>query len=417
MEIAARNLVIEPMDLLAFEIEPGISFWDLIVASRVFQLIRAITSSKLVPCIQNEPKVVFQSLVPVLRRDLLERLIGEVVGAAKAKPLIEIMTTDLQGSNVDIQYRPLVPVGDEELWAPPNVFSNSNVLRNPFINSNKRIYNDGKKEPDVEMLRERFKNAGFSVAPTIKYEFAGDEGELDVVAYSKDYIFVLECKNPLLPTSSHELIQSFDHIQKASSQLERFSKHFASDAFRKQIESKAGFRIEGIPKVVTGIVLSNRMFQGYRHDGPPVRGLYEFLHYLEAGDARIGDERRSYWIGDSLTEEDVRIYLEEDNTYVDQWASLSSFYEKYILDEGVEVRVERLALDNRTIAEKHGFEDVPERINEQQKAFEDAFSEFSIVDDHKQRYDKAKKNFRRKRNKDRNKKLKQHIASKRGKKK
>lgn len=401
----ARDLVASPQVLLEFEVAGGISFWDLLVTSRIFQVMRSITSAKLIPCLEDEPKVVFQSLIPVMHRDLLEKLFGETVGEDKAKPLIDLMATDIQASNIDIQYRPILPVGDDEFWIPANVFANSNVYRNPFMNSNKRIYSDGTEEPDVEMLRSTFRDQGFEVAPTVKYQFAGDEGELDVIAYSEDMLFVLECKNSLLPTSSHELIQSFDHVQKAVHQLNRFVGHFADPAFQRLIEKKAGFRFVNHPRIVTGIVLSNRMFQGYKPEGHPVRGLYEFVHFLELGESRIGDESLSFWSGDKLVAEDVRKYLEDDITYTGQWGSLEGFFEEYEFADDFTVRSERLLLNNKLMAEQHGFANASDRIDVEQEKFERVFDQHSMIDEFKFRFDNEKKKLRRKKRRGRRNKL------------
>jgi hypothetical protein len=373
---ACRDLLTRVDQLLDFDLNNGVTLRDLFQVSRLMQFIRSITAAKLVPELGTHPNHVLQSLIPVFPKPALISLVGTVIGEGKAERAIDMMCLDIKG-HVDLQYQPLVPVG-EQIMLPANIFANSHVFRNSLLVIGKRLYEDGKVDPLVDLIADVFKEQGLSPQTRVNYAWGGETGEGDVLILIDNMLFVLECKNSLVPTGPHELRTSLDYIEEAAIQLSRWQKHFQDTKFREWLASKTGLAIDHKTRLVTSVIMSNRMFMGYRIDGHPIRGAYELEHFIREGNITMGDEVYSYWEGNALSSEDLRRYFEQDLTYVAQWKAMKPFVETYQFD-GCTVCVRRLYKDLLQLADEYGFANAREGILEQQAKYEKAVTEFSML--------------------------------------
>jgi len=373
---ACRDLLTPVDQLLEFDLNNGVTLWDLFQVSRLMQFIRSITAAKLVPVLETNPNQVLQSLIPVFQKPVMISLVGTVIGADKAERAIDMLCLDITG-HVDVQYQPLVPAG-EQIMLPANIFANSHVFRNSLVVIGKRLYEDGKIDPLVDLIADVFKEQGLSPQTRVNYAWGGEKGEADVLILIDNILFVLECKNSLVPTGPHELRTSLDYIEEAAIQLSRWQKHFHDPKFREWLAKKTGLAIDHKTWLVTGVIMSNRMFMGYRIDGHPVRGAYELEHFIREGNISMGDEVFSYWEGNVLSAEDLRRYFEQDLTYVAQWKAMKPFVETYQFD-GCTVCVRRLYKDLLQLADEYGFAKAREGILEQQAKYEKAVTEFSML--------------------------------------
>lgn len=366
---ACRDLLTPVDELLAFELGNGLTLRDLFYASRLMHVIRSISAAKLLPEVANRPGVVFQSLVPAFERDTLLRLVGTVIGTEKAEAAVAMMTVDIT-KHVDVQYQPLIPFG-KAILLPANIFANSNIYRNPLVVTRIRLYEDGRVDPLGDSLTKAFVATGAVTTPRLDYSWKGERGEIDVLVAVGGFLFAFECKNSLLPCGVHELMTSLDYIRTAVDQLDRFKKHFEDPAFRRWLVKETGCPIDAGTRLVTGIVMSNRMFMGLRLNGHPVRGNYELEHFLADGTVSMADETRSFWLGKTFTGEDLRRFLEEDVTYQPQWNAITRFTARYVWDDCT-VEVERVSKSMLALAEQLGFERAKAAILEQQAAYERA---------------------------------------------
>jgi len=373
---ACRDLLTPVDQLLDFDLNNGVTLRDLFRVSRLMQFIRSITAAKLVPELEAHPNHVLQSLIPVFQKPFLISLVGTVIGEDKAERAIDMMCMDNKG-HVDLQYQPLVPVG-EQIMLPANIFANSNVFRNSLLVIGKRLYEDGKVDPLVDLIADAFEKQGLSPQTRVNYAWGDERGEADVLILIDHILFVLECKNSLVPTGPHEIRTSLDYVEEAATQLSRWRKNFNDLNFREWLAKKTGLAIDDKTCLVTGIIMSNRMFMGYRIDGHPVRGAYELEHFIREGNISMGDEVFSYWEGNVLSAKDLRRYFEQDLTYIAQWKAMKLFVETYQFD-GFTVCVRRLYQDLLQLAEEYGFAKARERILEQQAKYEKAVTEFSML--------------------------------------
>ncbi len=360
--------LLTPLDqLLPFALGNGLTLQDLFYASRLMHVIRSINAAKLLPEAATRPGVVFQSLVPAFDRDRLIGLVGTVIGRDKAEAAIAMMTVDIT-KHVDVQYQPLIPFG-KAILLPANVFANSNIYRNPLVVTRVRLYEDGRIDPLGDSLTSAFKAAGAVTKSRLVYSWKGERGEIDVLVMIGSFLFAFECKNSLLPCGMHELMTSLDYVRTAADQLDRFKKHFEDPAFRSWLVKETACPIDANTRLVTGIVMSNRMFMGLRVNGHPVRGNYELEHFVADGTVSMADESRSFWLGTTFTGEDLRRFLEEDVTYRPQWNAMTRFTARYVWDDCT-VEVERVSQSMLALAEELGFERAKATILEQQAAFE-----------------------------------------------
>jgi hypothetical protein len=379
---ACRDLLTPVDQLLDFDLNNGLTLRDLFQVSRLMQFIRSITAAKLVPELEAHPNHVLQSLIPVFQKPILIGLVGTVIGEDKAERAIDMMCLDIKG-HVDLQYQPLVPVG-EQIMLPANIFASSHVFRNSLLVIGKRLYEDGKVDPLVDLIADVFQEQGLSPQTRVNYAWGGEKGEADVLILIDNILFVLECKNSLVPTGPHELRTSLDYIEEAAIQLSRWQKHFQDPKFRQSLVKKTGLAIDHKTRLVTGVIMSNRMFMGYRIDGHPVRGAYELEHFIREGNISMGDEVFSYWEGNALSADDLRRYFEQDLTYVAQWKAMTPFVETYQFD-GCTVCVQRLYKDLLQLTDEYGFAKGREAILEQQAKYEKAVKEFSMLKFYKER--------------------------------
>jgi hypothetical protein len=376
---ASRDLLTSPQEILDFKIQEGLTFRDLFQVARLIQFIRSIAAAKLIPEMEARPGLVFQSIVPAFERDTLVELLSRCVPRPTAEMAITMWTTDVKG-HVDIQYQPFVPAGSAVIL-PANVFSHGNVYRNPLQVMRRRLYEDGQNDPLGPLLEKKFREKGHQARTGFNY----DQGEIDLLVLIDGILFALECKNSLVPTGPHELMTSLDYVHTAVGQLNRFNKRLADDQFRTWLAKQTGWNIEKNTRLVTGIVLSNRMFMGLRVQGHPVRGAYELEHFIDEGTISMGEESHRFWLGNSFTGDDLRRFLEDDITYQPQWSCLRNFEERYQFD-GCTVLVERLYLDMLALADHFGFAKARVGLNEQQASFEKAVKEFSLIKLYQERF-------------------------------
>jgi len=360
--------LLTPFDkLVDLKIGKDLTFRDIFLVSRLMQIMRSVIAAKLFPVIKENRGVVFESLIPAFERDKLTELIGLVIGKHKAKTAIDMLTTDMSGY-IDIQYQPLLPAG-KAILLPTNIFSNSNIYRNPMMVLGTRLYEDGSIDPLGDKVQGAFHDIGASSKPSVHYSWNSTQGEVDVLVSLGNFLFAFECKNSLLPTGFHELMTSLDYIYTAAKQLDRFKQAFEDTEFRDRLALDTGLSIGSRTHLVTGIIMSNRMFIGLRINGHPVRGNFELENFIKEGTVTMGDESRCFWIDETFSGEDLRRFLEEDITYQLTWAAMKNYVMEYILDGGT-LKEERMKLDMIDLADKFGFKKASLSLRKEKVAYD-----------------------------------------------
>jgi hypothetical protein len=253
---------------------------------------------------------------------------------------------------VDVQYRPLITVR-EYCLVPLNIAGRSNLVRNALYLSRTRLYSQDKQDPVERVVELIFQGIGASTASRVTYNFQGQRGEIDVVAYLDSVLFVLECKNSLLPASSFEFRTTLDHVQKGAVQLTRFRELSKEPEFLAHLARQSALPITKVDQIVTCIVTGNRMMSGAIIDGHPVRGLFELGGFLSDGSIGIGGKDVRIIEGNEVTAVDVVNYLLADTVHKRLFDSMVPFDRVFKLGSN-QVTVESFALSGEKLAERFG---------------------------------------------------------------
>ncbi len=354
-----REMSVNADELFAFDFGNGITMHDLFLISRAVNLMQGIGAATFLRESVDRPIVLYNSLVPAVPRPTLIRLFGHVVGEQKAEAIIELLSVN-PAEHVDIFYAPLIPAGDM-IFLPVNTFAQANIFRNALVTTRRRLYEDGRVDPLSQTIAAQFEAVGASTRTHVTYSVKGGGGEIDVLAHFADTLFVLECKNSLLPTDVHEIRTSMDYIETAAKQLRRFIDCAGNADFLHHFSEQVAVPINRATKIVAGIVVSNRMFAGLRVGGFPVRGHQELDNFLSSGTIRFGEHQTSLWNGDELAVEDVRRFFEDDISYVPVWNAMEAVSSVFEFT-GCTVVTERWRLDGIALAEEFGLSELRDEL-------------------------------------------------------
>ncbi len=163
----------------------------------------------------------------------------------------------------------------------PNTIVHSRHLGEQLTNSN------GVDNPLENYTNNLFKNASykFNCRKGTKFKYAEKEGEIDNIIWTDSYIYLIECKNNMNPTSVYELRTTLDYIDKACSQLELSEEAFNDPEFRKKYFK--GWGIKDLNQtIVPFILLGNRVFCSHNIFKYPVRHVHELEQVLYTGIVR-----------------------------------------------------------------------------------------------------------------------------------
>lgn len=156
--------------------------------------------------------------------------------ADEIKAIIDFLTTDLSTNRkfeIDISRRPIIKIGEQYIWL-------SSFLRDTRweILLHRRIasYNLGNSEKQSaeaeKFISELFREAGFGAVASHCYQYDNQKGEIDVLAFKDNTLFVLELKSTyveedIMKTYKYETLK---FNSKASEQLLK-AKNYISNVF------------------------------------------------------------------------------------------------------------------------------------------------------------------------------------------
>ncbi len=298
--------------ILDFRVFKDLTLHDLVKIQRIICFLRAYVSSHLSEYVDSHIEIVLQSLIPRFGLSDLQKLLSVAVPEDKISLAIELLAWRPESERVfDIQYQPLLCFNDV-LTVPMNVFSSSNIIRNSLQLRQRRVTETPDEDPVSSILAEALKENGWPVRAKKKYKFRDVAGEIDVIAIRGTKLFVFECKKSLHPCNIHEIRTSFDHIRKASQQLDAFLKLWAVPGFREYLGELLDWSIPSDSLIVTCIVTGNRMFTGYKTNSHAIRSIYELTTFMNSGEISLGSQTRRLWRGQTLTEDDLYDYIVND---------------------------------------------------------------------------------------------------------
>jgi hypothetical protein len=351
-------------EFLEQKITGSATVWDLLKVWRLFNLLRLTFHQELNRWASEEPELVVRSQLPVFRIADLKSMI-EIVGTPQAcADIFQLLSwTPTEGKQVvDLQYRPFITAG-EYCLVPINVVGESDLVRNALYLSRTRLHNRDTQDPVEPAVARIFQRIGASTASGITYDFQGERGEIDVLAYLDGILFVIECKNSLRPASPFEFRTTLDHVQKGAAQLTRFCELLKTPEFLAYFANRSAFSITNGTQIVTCIVTGNRMMSGAIIDGHPVRRLYELDGFLSNGGIWILGEYVPIIEGNQVKAADVVNYLLVDTVHKQLFDSMNPHSRVFRLGN-IQVTVESFALSGEKLAEAFGIaSDIEESVD------------------------------------------------------
>ena len=264
-----------------------------------------------------------RSRIIVFREEDLLAKLASVTGHETAKGLLATFSCNLEGSgHIDVQYQPLLKAQGYYML-PAGVLVMSDLIRSALFASDKKLIPADGHEPMLRQLRDAFLQKGFLAAEEVKGKFEGRAIELDLVVFKNGHLFIFEGKNGFHPCSPQEMRTTYDHIQKATMQLQRAQEWLATEGVVAEVFKKLRWPAQTVTAVQTCTVTANRLFNGYELSGHPVRQAHELLNLVLTGEAHLSTgENFSLWSSIDFEVQDLCNHLSGSTFFRDMFQSM-----------------------------------------------------------------------------------------------
>ena len=302
-------------ELLKFRVSKSLTLWDTIIIKRVLIFYMGLLHKKCKEIEVTNPEVALRSWLPVFEKDNLLKLLSYYISTEKAEEFIDLYTWDRNGL-LDLQYTPIVKIKDC-YYLCSNLLINSSTLRNTVIKERKvRPIEAGGSDVSSSIIYESLSKKFEHVGLEVQFDFLSFHGDFDVLMYCDGIVYAFECKNIIKPASIYELRSSQDNLKKGLSQLDKARSAFSDKSFVEYINNKLNWNIEfDNLKIVTCLVLSNRMFSGYNSKNNHVRSVYELSNFIDTGRVELESGSISLWSSENIENNDLYLYLEKDKLH------------------------------------------------------------------------------------------------------
>lgn len=325
----ASNMISPYQDLLDKQVTNHCRLKDVVLFKRAFVILDLLLGTVLYK--QKDQERIASSLVPVISEEQIIKFADRFLeNRIKTKELLDLFTYN-PDYKLDLQYTPFLKIGHNYL-IPFSLVGKSFLIRNcieySYLIKNQIVNQDDKEFLVLECKKvfEKRKEL-YTVFTNRKFKYDGRNGEIDVIVVSDKDVFIIECKCPLYPTSNFELRGTFDHIKKASSQLDLASRAFNDHNFAKQY-----FKNLNVPykerNIRTCVIMGNRLFNGWNIKSHPIRFIYELDMTINDGYiySNIGNWR--IWSNPEFCNDDLIEYLSSDSKFISSnFNSMNKVYE------------------------------------------------------------------------------------------
>lgn len=318
-------------DELIFTVSNTITSRDILKAQRYFYFISCVFQRRLASIenpAEREALTLSSTLLVIPHASMIEQMRLVLGDDEKGREIIRIMTMDTKDSRLDIQYRPLVDIGEYYVVAP-HVVAASNLVRNTIVANRLRSAAIGPGDRMVHSVTMALRSAGFEVESDVKARICGEQLELDIVARRDGSLFLFECKNAYHPVSVHEMRNSWDHIRSARRQLDKRREIFVDPVNQSRLFRRFGWEVGSPCAIHTGIVIANRVFHGANLNGHPIRQAHELINVLKSGRIVMNNQSLSFWLGEEFQTADLIAYLGPNSIASDQISALESRQWRY----------------------------------------------------------------------------------------
>ncbi|WP_439884698.1 hypothetical protein ACTACK_21820 [Pseudomonas syringae] len=250
-----------------------------------------------------------RSILPVFDKAELVRIFQNTTGKtySDCEGLLDKFTNDepVENEVIDLQYKPIVTIGERYL-VMPSLFAYSSIWRSLAISEKVHFSVFGKHDYMVGSVSSSLVDQGFKV----KSDFYFGEDELDVVAVYGENLFLFECKNPYHPVNDFELRNTYAHLVKGFSQLNKFKKRFQDSKVLKQFLKNIHVQSGSIKNIYYGVINANRALSGFSKDGVRVFHANELVNFVSSGKIISAGDEYSCWKADSFDISDFISYMD-----------------------------------------------------------------------------------------------------------
>ncbi len=262
------------------------------------------------------------SCLPILSREGILSVLCLAVGTTKASEVLTLLTANLAAPGLDIQDAPVIAAG-KYFMVSPAVLASSNLPRNILSRLHKRLVPAAPDhlDPMQSQLAQALRDAGFLVV--MEYHLKSSELETDVLAYRDGHLFIFECKNAYHPCNVYELRNTYNAMLKAADQLTLRERWLADSSHQRELFAKLNWAVPNFAVVHTCIALGNRVFNGYKCEGHPVRQVHELLNLILHGYIEFEDAHRvTLWRSETIVVADLVDYIQGSTTHADIAAAM-----------------------------------------------------------------------------------------------
>ncbi|MFN8299388.1 MAG: hypothetical protein U0T75_09795 [Chitinophagales bacterium] len=347
LSLIFKEQLLNPDDLNKITVKEDLTLYEFIKIRRVLIFFYVMFAKEIYKIEKVDTELLLRSLIPVYQFDQFYDFLERLLPVEKIDSFLDLVCWEPGSDFVfDLQYHPIIYLNNSFI-IPLSIFANSNSIRNLFASeykqSNTGLLNSG--EPLVTLLKGTFDKIGIQAHSEIS--IGGTD--IDVCAIHQDVLFVFECKHTLHPVSSYDLRTTYDYLRKAESQLDKINKSYNEGKLLEILERKIGVNLAGIKKIVSSIVLSNRLFNGNSFKYP-VRNINEVINMLSGGTMRTENGIYNVWNSKTLTIDFMLDYFSLQNemttllmdslskrTMTYEFAKPKLLFDSYYLDSTVAI--------------------------------------------------------------------------------
>ncbi|MBV8042429.1 hypothetical protein [Pluralibacter sp.] len=299
-------------DFLNKKLYKQFTVFDIIKIQRFFNYVSYIYHKVYKKLTIDEPLEAYlirkRSVLPVFKTDELSVIFQKICGCSREDclDLIGKISTIFSSKSdvIDIQYQPIIKMGESSLILP-TVFACSNLIRS-FAHSEKiHLSTFECRDYMIRNVNNAFKSKGFKV--NIDFNYSKDE--VDVVAFLDGYLFLFECKNPFHPVNDFELRNTYSHIKKGFSQINKFKRILSDKHHFRQFLKNLNIDLELVKEIHYAIINANRALSGLQHDNIKVLHANELIGFLETGRISVADDVYRCWECETFKPTDLVKFL------------------------------------------------------------------------------------------------------------
>lgn len=252
-----------------------------------------------------------RSILPVMKTEQLAIIFQSICGHS-VKDCIELInkiSIDLSDKDhiVDLQYTPIVKMGDASLVAP-TIFSQSNLIRALSLNENIHLSTFENIDHMISSVKNAFEKQKFYV----KTDFEYGNDEVDIIAFLNGHLFIFECKNPYHPVNTYELRNTYNHLLKGFKQINKIKGILNEKNSLKQFLKNLKIEQNSIIDIHYGIINANRALYGLKKDDIKVLHANELINFLENGKFISMNKIYQSWENENFNVNDLIKFINGD---------------------------------------------------------------------------------------------------------